>query len=98
MGLPLSTVSSDVKQVTNTSVTFDTTMTSGQQYILRGTTDLWYRISATPTAAQANTDENHFLAKGQTALIARQGTFSKVTAIRDSADGYASLSLVQGTF
>lgn len=94
--MPLSTVSSDVKQVTGSSVTFDTTLVHGAQYILRGEVDLWYRISATPDAAAANTDENHYLPKGATALIAAYGTANRVTAIRASADGYASLSLVQG--
>jgi hypothetical protein len=94
--MPLSTVESDVKQITSSSVTFDYTLVPGATYILRANTDLWYRISSAPTAAQANTDENHFLAKGQTAPIAAKGTANRVTAIRDSADGYASLSLVQG--
>lgn len=94
--LPFSTPTSDCKSVTGTSVTFDTVMVSGQQYILRGNTDLWYRISATPDAAVVNTDNNHFLAKGQTALIASSGTSTRVTAIKDTgaADGSASLSFL----
>lgn len=94
--LPFSTPTSDAKSITGTSVTFDTTMVSGQQYILRGDTDLWYRISSTPSAAQVATDENHFLAKGQTGLIACSGANNKVTAIKNTgaADGAASLSLL----
>lgn len=94
--LPYSTPTSDAQLVTGTSVPFDTVMVSGQQYILRGNTDLWYRISSAPTAAVVATDNNHFLAKGQTALIACDGTNTRVTAIKDTgaADGSASLSLL----
>lgn len=94
--MPLSTPDSDVKAITNASVTFDTTMVSGVQYVLRGSCDLWYRISSASTAAQANTDANHYLPKGATALVAAKGAANKITAIRDAVDGYASLSELVG--
>ena len=94
--MPLSTPTSDVKAITSASVTFDTTMVSGVQYLLRANTALWYRISSASTAAAANTDENHYVPAGGSALLAASGAANKVTAIRDAVDGYASLSELRG--
>lgn len=98
--MPWTTPTSDAKNISNASVTFDTTMRAGVQYVLKANTDLWYRTSATASvqAAVAGADENHFLARGDKAYLAKFGTFDKVTAIRDAADGSASLSeMVPGT-
>jgi hypothetical protein len=94
--MPLSTTSSDVKAITSASVTFDTTMQSGVQYLLRTDTALWYRISSASTAAQANTDENHYVPAGGSALVAANGAANKITAIRAAVDGNASLSELRG--
>jgi len=90
--IPISFKTSDYKAVTSSSTQFDTTMTSGVQYVLRASVDLWFRCdSANPTAV-ADTDQNHFLKAGQTAYCAGGGF--KVAIIRDSVDGDATLSEV----
>jgi hypothetical protein len=81
---------SDVTAVSGTSAQFSTTMIAGVQYVLRATTDIWFKLGSNPTAA-ANTDGNSFLARGQTALVALDGASTKVAVIQDSASGYATL-------
>lgn len=81
---------SDVLAVGAVSAQFTTTMIAGVQYTIRATTDLWFKLGSNPTAA-ANTDGNSFLARGQTALVALDGTSNKIAVIQDSASGYASL-------
>ena len=94
--MPISTITSSVQQVTGVAGNFsDFAMVSGAQYRLSATTDLWYKIAAAPTA-QANTANNHFLARGAVAYIAAKGADVKVSVIQDSANGYATLSLVEG--
>lgn len=98
--MPLTTPNSDVKAVSG-AVTMDTVLADGVQYVLRANTDVWYRLSAAAAvqAAAAGADNNHFLPKGATALIAKWGSYDKVSVIKDTgaADGYASLSeLVAG--
>jgi hypothetical protein len=94
--MPLSTPNSDVKSITNASVTFDTVMVPGVQYLLSTTTGLWYRISSNSAAAQTNTDANHYVGKDGRAFVAASGAANRITAIRDAVDGYASLSELVG--
>jgi hypothetical protein len=78
--------------VTSSSAQFSTTMILGGEYEICATTDLWYRADSSNPTAAANTDNNHFLARGCSARISGNGY--KVAVIRDTADGYAELSQV----
>lgn len=98
--MPLTFKDSDVIAVSSSSAQFGTysaagttTMVSGAQYVLSATTDIWWRADAASPTAAANTDDNHFLARGATALIAGSGF--KVAVIRDTADGYACLAMLE---
>lgn len=94
--MPLSTPSSNSKSITSASVTFDTVMVPGVQYLLRTDTALWYRISSNSTAAQANTNDNHYVPAGGSAFVAASGAANRITAIRAAVDGSASLSAFVG--
>lgn len=85
----------ETRTVTSSSAQFTLTMVGGVQYVLRGTVDLWYALGSNPTAA-ANTTGSSFLAKGQTAIVSKLGTATKIAVIRDSADGYASVDELVG--
>lgn len=93
--MPISLTDSDVKTVTGTSATFDTTMVPGAQYVLASDVGAWFTIASSPTAVAA-TDGNHYIAPGTTRRIAAKGTANKVAIIRSAVDGSASLSLEQG--
>ncbi len=92
--MPISLVDSDVKAVATASAQFDITMIAGAQYILSSDTAAWFKIGSNPTASVG--DGSHFIPAGGTRLVAAQGANNKVAIIRSSADGNASLSLVQG--
>ena len=97
--MALTLKSSDVIAVSGASAQFSAyssggtvTMQAGVEYELTATTDIWYRHdSANPTAA-ANTDSNHFLARGRAARVAGAGF--KVAVIQDSAGGFAELAVI----
>ncbi len=91
--IPITFSTSAYTAVTGTTAQFATTMVKGVQYVLRADTDLWWRADTSNPTAAANTAQNHFLAKGQTAFIA--GTGFKVAVIRATADGNASLSVME---
>lgn len=88
--IPLAFKTSAVSTVTASSQQFATTMASGVQYVLRSSTNCWWRADSSNPTAAATTAQNHFLAAGQSALISGAG--NKVAIIRDAADGVASLS------
>lgn len=94
-GIPVSLTGSDVRTVVTASALFDTVMASGQQYLLTSTTNCWFTIGTSGATAAAS-DGSHYLAAGQYRLVAAQGSNTRVAIIRDTADGNASLSLIQG--
>ena len=95
--LPISLTTSDYKAVTSTSTQFDTTMVSGVQYMVVSSVAAWIRIGSNPTAA-ADTDQNHYLPANVARFVAASGANNKVAIIRDTADGDATLSAVEGVF
>jgi hypothetical protein len=69
-------------------------MVPGKQYRLASSTNCWFKFGANPTAVAA-ADDNHFLGAGDFCLVAASGANTVIAIIRDTADGNASLSLVQ---
>lgn len=93
-GIPLSTPTSEVIDVTGASAPFATVMVSGQQYLLSADVSIWYRISETPDDAEEGVDDSHFLQVGRVALVAASGAANLVTVIKKTGqdDGFAVLA------
>lgn len=97
--LTFTTPSSEAEAVTSTSATFGTELNARVQYILTANVAIWYRISASGTAAQVGVDQNHFLAAGDARLVSAFGDQRTITVIKDTgaSDGYATLSTFVGS-
>lgn len=69
------------------------TMVFGRQYRLTTTTDAWFRLTtAGGTAAVVAADDNHFLKGGEVALVSGRDGANRISVIRATADGTATLS------
>src|SRR5262245_8591129 len=86
----------------NTSVTSSYTATAaenskimamGTQYRLYCSTDAWFRITTPggPAAAVGGSD-SHPISAGNAVLVSALGTKTKVSVVRNTADGNATLS------
>lgn len=97
--MPYTIRSSQVSTVTNSSAKFTNAMKPGFTYRFTATTDCWVKVTATGGSAAADTADNHLYIKGQTLFLAcpdqSSTTNSFVHMIRDSADGDATLSLIE---
>ena len=90
------TRSSQVATVTGTSVEFASGMEYGMVYALICTTDCWFRVAATATAAVKEAAENVFLPAGVFVEIkAESDAIAFVSVIQASTTGVANLVLLE---
>lgn len=98
MPILVSVVSSQALAVGVASGKFATAMAQGGQYMYRCLSASWVFVGATGGAAQVDTANNHFVPAGQPLFLCNLedsgSTNSFVHAIRDSADGDATLTLL----
>lgn len=94
--MPLSLGACDQITVTSSSSTAVPSggMVSGAQYRLTSNTDCWVALGTAPTASVAGAN-CHLLLKGQVMLLANVDGATKVALIRDTADGKATLSVIE---
>ncbi len=86
------TSTSDVKSVTNVAAQFDAEMGLGQWWMFSSTTACFIAQGANPTASAA--DGSVAVAAGQVVMLL--GTHgAKLSVVRQSADGVASLCKAQ---
>lgn len=86
---------SDFQSVTSSEVDFDTTMASGEHYLFTCSTGCYLKQGAAPVAASA-ADGSMYVPAGLPVLIdGAQG--AKLSVIRESADGVATLQRVKVT-
>lgn len=85
------------KTITATQARF-ATMGPGQTYALVSDTDCYFRIGTSAVTAVAAAADNHLLVAGQVRLVCIQDATNRgfISVIRKSADGVATLSLVDG--
>jgi len=90
------TRSSQVATISGASVEVTSGMAVGQKYVLISTTDCWFRIAATGTAAVADAANNVYLPAGVYVEIkAESATIAFVSAIQASAGGTLNLVLLE---
>jgi hypothetical protein len=77
--------------VTNASAEIGSGMTPGVQYRLYASKDAWFRIGLGGAATVGGTD-CHPIKGGTSLLVSAQNVGTKITIIRDSEDGSATLS------
>jgi hypothetical protein len=96
--MAITTITSDYNTVTGSSQKL-TAMTPGFQYILRGDTDLYYKVGPNASVTAAAADNSHFLAAGDSALVCYRvdggATNDTVAVIRKTVDGVCTLSKVE---
>lgn len=93
MSYPVPTTSSDRKTVTVASQQFDTTLASGEFFVMTSTVSCYIAQGANPTASAA--DGSTIISAGQSVLI--EGDLgAKLAIIRiGSSDGEATLTRVK---
>lgn len=93
--MPMTLGTSQYLAVATASAKFTNAMTIGVQYLFTCSSDCWIKVAATGGAAAADTADNHFVKAGaRVPVCALNSTLSFLHAIRDTADGDATLSVV----
>jgi hypothetical protein len=91
------TRNTQVATISGSSVEVTNGMAVGQKYALISTTDCWFRVAATGTAAVAAAANNVYLPAGVYVEIkADSATVAFVSAIQASAGGTLNLILLEG--
>lgn len=91
-------ISTQVLAVGSSTGKFAAAMQQGGQYLFSCENDCWIKVAATGGAAAADTADNVFVKAGQVIPLCNReasgSTNSFVHAIRQSADGDATLTLL----
>lgn len=87
---------SQVLAVGIASAEFTSAMTTGQKYMLISTTNCWFRVATTGTAAVAGTANNVYLPADTPMILGTDSAAAGfISAIRATADGTANLVILE---
>lgn len=93
MSFPIITPSSDVQTVAGTEVDFDTTMASGEFYLLVSSTLCWVKQGTAPVAASAA--DGSTLVPANFPFLIDGALGAKLSILQHTAGGSASLTRVK---
>ena len=89
------TRNTQIATISGASVEFTNPMAPGQKYALISTTDCWFRIAATGTAAAAATNNVYLPKNVYVEIKAESASIAFVSAIQATAGGTANLVLLE---